>query len=98
MFKAIDVWKRINDSSVIRYRCFERITDGQFCVQSADYYYFPLDPKQIETLDRQFLELLIEESPDHRSSLHSTLEAAIAQYDQDFADDIASSPIKSQVA
>lgn len=98
MFKAIDVWKKINDVSAIRYRCFEHLTDGQFCVQSADYYHLPLNQQQIETLDKQFLELFIEESPDHRSCLYPTLEEAIAQYDQDFADDAMPSSIESQVA
>ncbi|MBR8833056.1 MAG: hypothetical protein DSM106950_03170 [Stigonema ocellatum SAG 48.90 = DSM 106950] len=98
MFKAIDIWKRIDDTAAIRYRCFERLTDGQFCVQSVDYYHLPLNEKQIKTLDNQFLELFIEESPDQRSSLHPTLEEAIAQYDQDFTDDVASSPLEPQVA
>ncbi|NJL35476.1 MAG: hypothetical protein HC840_31005 [Leptolyngbyaceae cyanobacterium RM2_2_4] len=53
--------------------------------------------KQIKALDNQFLELFIEESPDQRSSLHPTLQEAIAQYDQDFESDVPSS-LKSQVA
>ncbi|KAM3093803.1 hypothetical protein ACKFKF_28630 [Phormidesmis sp. 146-12] len=98
MFKAIDIWKRIDDTAAIRYRCFQRLTDQQFCVQSADYYYLSLNEKQIRTLDQQFLELFIEESPDQRSAFYSTIEEAIAQYDQDFADDAMSSPEKSQAA
>lgn len=89
MFKAIDIWKKIDDVTAVRYRCFQRITDGQFCVQSADYYHLPANENQVRTLDRQFLELFIEESPDQRSSLHRTLEEAIAQYELEFADDIA---------
>jgi hypothetical protein len=88
MFKAIDIWKRIDDTAASRYRCFQRLSDGQFCVQSADYYHLPLNEKQIKTLDKQFLELFIEESPDRRSSLHPTLEEAVAKYELDFADDL----------
>ena len=98
MFKAIDIWKRIGDTAAIRYRCFQRLTDQQFCVQSVDYYYLPLNEKQIKTLDQQFLELFLEESPDQRSTFHSTVEEAIAQYDQDFADDAISLPGEPQVA
>lgn len=97
MFKAIDIWKRVDDTIAARCRCFERIADGQFCVQSVDYYHLPLTEKQIKALDNQFLELFIEESPDQRSSLHPTLQEAIAQYDQDFESDVPSS-LKSQVA
>ena len=88
MFKAIDMWKRIDYVTAIRYRCFQRLADGQFCVQSADCYHLPLNENQVRTLDKQFLELFIEEAPDQRSSLHSTLEEAIAQYELEFAEDI----------
>ena len=88
MFKAIDIWKRIDDAVAVRYRCFQRLTDGQFCVQSADYYHLPLIEEQVRILDKQFLELFIEESPDQRSSLHPTLEEAIAKYELEFADDL----------
>lgn len=86
MFKAVDIWKRIDDTVAVRYRCFQRIIDGQFCVQSADYYHLPLNEEQVRILDKQFLELFIEESPDHRSSLHPTIEEAIAKYELEFAD------------
>jgi hypothetical protein len=89
MFKAIDVWKKLDDTTAIRYRCFERLEDRQFCVQSADYYYLPLRQEQVKALDQQFVELFIEEAPDERSSLYPSLETAIAQYDVEFADDFA---------
>jgi hypothetical protein len=89
MFKAIDIWKRLNDATSVRYRCFQRLIDGQFFVQSADYYHLPLREEQVRTLDRQFLELFIEEAPDQRSSLYPTLEEAIAMYGLEFADDLS---------
>jgi hypothetical protein len=92
MFKAIDIWKRLDDATAIRYRCFQRLTDGQFCVQSADHYHLPLNENQIKALDKQFLELFIEEFPDQRSSLYPTLEEAIAIYDLEFSSDFVSSP------
>jgi hypothetical protein len=89
MFKAIDIWKRLDDMVAIRYRCFQHLADGQFCVQSADYYHLPLHDDQVRSLDKQFLELLIEESPDRRSVLYPTLEEAIAMYELEFADDLS---------
>ena len=87
MFKTIDIWKTLDNATAVRYRCFQRLTDGQFCVQSADYYNLPLNENQVRALDRQFVELFIEESPDRRSSLHRTVEDAIAQYELEFASD-----------
>jgi hypothetical protein len=96
MFKAIDIWKKLDDTAAIRYRCFERLGDRQFCVQSADYYYLPLRQDQIKALDQQFIELFIEDSPDQRSSLYPTLEEAIAEYDLEFADDFAVAYLERQ--
>ncbi len=88
MFKAITIWKRLDNTKALSYRCFQRLTDGMFCVQSADYYYFPIREEQVGMLERQFLELFLEESPDTRSSLYPTVEEAIASYDAEFADDL----------
>ncbi|NJP12289.1 MAG: hypothetical protein HC866_24800 [Leptolyngbyaceae cyanobacterium RU_5_1] len=89
MFKAIDIWKRLDETTAVRYRCFQRLADNQFCVQSADYYQLPLREDQIKLLDKQFLELFIEERPDQRSALYTSVEDAIAHYDLEFADDLA---------
>lgn len=88
MFKTITIWKRLDDTKALCYRCFQRLTDGKFCVQSADYYYLPIREEQVRMLERQFLELFLEEAPDSRSLLYPTLEEAIASYDAEFTDDL----------
>jgi hypothetical protein len=55
MDKAIDIWKRINEDQVVRYRCFQRLKDGFYCVQSADFYSLPLDEVKVRYLENQFL-------------------------------------------
>ena len=89
MYRYIDVWKRVNDTTVVRYRCFQRIKDNGYCVQSADYYSTPIDHKKIEELDTQFLELLIEQDPDERSGIYETLEEAIAMHEKEFSNGLA---------
>jgi hypothetical protein len=84
MYKAIDIWKRINENQIARYRCFQRLKDSLFCVQSIDFYSLPLDEIQIRYLDKQFLEFLIEEDPDQRAEMHDSLEIAILMHDKDF--------------
>lgn len=96
MFKAIDIWKRLDDTTAVHYRCFQHLTNGQFCVQSADYYHMPIREEQVRMLDRQFLELFIEEAPNQRSSLYPTLEEAIAMYDLEFADDLTTNAQERQ--
>lgn len=55
----------------------------------------PLHEEQARMLDRQFLELFLEESPEQRSPLYSTLTEAIATFDLNFADDeVADAQVK----
>lgn len=77
MFRAIDVWKRLDDSRAVRYRCFQSLQTGKYSVQSADYYQLPPDSNHVKYLDRQSVELFIERSPDERAGTHETLETAI---------------------
>jgi hypothetical protein len=39
----------------------------------------------MQTMDQQFLELLIDQLPQERSSTYETLEEAISQHEKDFA-------------
>jgi len=84
LFKSIDVWRRRDDQTLVRYRCLQLLPDGGYCVQSADFYHQPPSEAQQQNLDRQFLELLAEQSPDERDSLHPTLEGAIEAHDKEF--------------
>lgn len=85
LYKALDVWKRVSKTRVVRYRCFEDLSSGHFSVQSADFYQVPLDTKQVADLDRQYLELLAEQAPEERAGGFDSLEAAVEAHDKDFA-------------
>jgi hypothetical protein len=83
-YKAIDVWSRKDEGAVVRYRCFQLLPDGGYSVQSADYYKAPFRDTQSAQHEKQFLELLSEESPKMRSRLFPTLIEAISAFDRDF--------------
>ncbi|TAN66343.1 MAG: hypothetical protein EPN17_14105 [Methylobacter sp.] len=80
------VWRR-HAGGVTLYRCFEIIGGGGFSVQSADYIRSSDIPKVCADSDRQFLELLLEESPASRSPAKPTLAEAIAAFDAEFNDE-----------
>jgi len=82
--RAFDVWKRKQSGEAVRYRCFEDLSIHKFCVQSADFYRLPLSNDHVEQLERQFLELLIEQSPFDRTSAFETIGEAIAAHDASF--------------
>jgi hypothetical protein len=83
LYKAIDVWERRDSETVIRYRCFQSLTNNKFCVQSSD---FIRDGAAIDSLDKQFEELLTQQDPAERSGEYDSLEAAIAAHKRDFGD------------
>ena len=84
MYKAIDVWRRVDNTRIARYRCFNVLTTQRFCVQSVDFYYLPLDETQIGQLEKQFIELLFDEAPEIRTETYPTLEEAIKAHDNEF--------------
>ena len=83
LYRTIDVWRR-RAGVAIRYRCFEVLASGAFCVQSVDSYRISSTVEQVRFLERQFIELLIEQAPDERSATFSTIEEAIADHDREF--------------
>jgi len=80
LYLAIDIYKRAK-SEVVRYRCFQVIPSGRYCVQSADFYRPSSDSAY---LDNQHIQLLIDQAPDERSPTFATLEEAIAYHDTEF--------------
>jgi hypothetical protein len=84
LYIEVNVWKRIDQNTLMRYRCFRILPDDKYVVQSADFYTLPLDDKQLSYLSKQFIELLCEEEPAVRSGLYDSLEEAIAAHDLDF--------------
>jgi hypothetical protein len=86
-YKAIDVWSRKDEGTIVRYRCFQLLPDGGFSVQSADYYNAPFRDAQPEQHEKQFLELFLEEAPELRSPMLPTIIEAIRPFDRDFEDD-----------
>jgi hypothetical protein len=84
MLKSIDIWKKLPGDRLVRYRCFEFLGEGGYCVQSADFFTLPVDDAQLRFSEKQFLELLIEEDPRTRCAIYPTLEQAIQAHERDF--------------
>lgn len=85
-YKALDVWSRKNEKTVVRYRCFQLLPDGGYSVQSADHYHAPFLDTRAGQLDKQFLELLLTEAPEVRSPPFPTLDEAIRAFVREFED------------
>jgi hypothetical protein len=78
------VWKRIDDTRIVRFRCFEEMETHLFCVQNADFYTMPLKADVIANSERLFLELLAETEPMDRCTWFATVEEAVAAHEESF--------------
>jgi len=83
LYRAIDVWERNDTRTLVRYRCFESLETGRYCVQSADFYH---QGKAKPYVEGQFIELLTEQDPVQRSGEHDTLVSAIAAHKREFGE------------
>ena len=83
-YRAFDVWVRLGEGELVRYRCFEVLPSGKFCVQSKDFYRSPFVETAEKQFERQFLELLSEMAPEVRSGLYDTIEEAIRMHNEGF--------------
>ena len=86
IYRSIDIWKRKNGRYAIRYRCLELIGQNEFCVQSCDYYYYPVDENQIIQSDKQFIDLFVEIAPEDRTKFYPSLDEAIYAHENEFTD------------
>jgi hypothetical protein len=84
LLQEIIVWKSIDSKSAVKYCCFHNLQDGKYCVQSADFFYLPVDDRQLKQSEMQSLELFIEVSPMNRCKWFTALNDAILAHDVSF--------------
>jgi hypothetical protein len=86
IFESISVWKRNSNKTLRQYRCFRNLKTGRFSVQSCDFYPESITPDKDSFFEKNFLELLLESSPEERSGGFASLAEAIEAHDRDFED------------
>jgi hypothetical protein len=87
LYREVNVWKRVSDREAARYRCFERLPEGGYGIQSVDWYQLPLKEKEVKFLENNFLELMIEKTLANRTKLYPTVTEAIAAFEQNFGNE-----------
>ena len=87
LFQELSIWRRVDDKTLLRYRCLQFLPDGRYFVKSSHFYREPLtwDSEQLKQaefyfVDGMFGDALLEISKES----YSTLEEAIAKHDADF--------------
>ena len=89
LFKEISVWRRLDDNTLLRYRCLQLLPDGGYCVKSSHFYHYPLklNDEQIKQAEFYFLDGMFQDGlPEMAKDMCNSLEEAIAKHDKDFGD------------
>lgn len=84
LYESIDVWERLSKTEAVHYRCFRNLKTNRYSVQSADFLGLPFDSARASNLEKQRLELFLEQLPDERSGSFQTIEEAIEAHDREF--------------
>jgi predicted class III extradiol MEMO1 family dioxygenase len=86
LFKEIVVWKRIDDNTLLRYRCLLILPDNRYVVKSSDFCRWPLDKEQLSQQDYYYLDSLFQDALEEIVfTTYETLEEAIRRHDQEFS-------------
>lgn len=84
LYRKIEVWKQNGHNNMVRFTCFELLEEKKFCVQSADYFYLPIDDNQLAIHNKQQIELFIDLLPNERSGIYDSLVEAITAHEMEF--------------
>jgi hypothetical protein len=83
----MEIWRRQDANTAIRYTCFEELGATRFYVKSADFFRQPLDHASVTQLNTQMIELSLDflTCPEERDVAWSeSIEGAIQVFDRDF--------------
>jgi hypothetical protein len=85
LFKEISVWRRVDDNTLLQYRCLQALPDGGYFVKSSHFYREPIDGEQIRQAQFYFLDGMLGDALSAiPKECYETLEEAIARHEDDF--------------
>lgn len=87
-YEKIDVWKKVDDKCLIRFRCYKVLGKEKYYVQSSDYFYLPISSEKLMLFESQQLELFLDIEPNERTSSFASLEEAIDEHEKEFNFDL----------
>jgi hypothetical protein len=87
LFVEVNVWREIDESKLVVYRCLQVLPQNGYVVKAADYYHGPLTLDQVRERDFYFVDSMFDGGLELAASeTYPTLEEAIARFDEEFED------------
>jgi hypothetical protein len=91
LFKEVSVWRRLDDNTLLRYRCLQMLPEGRYFVRSSHFYRKPIswDSEQIKQAEFYFVDSMFGDALlEIPKESYATLEEAIARHDEDFGNSL----------
>jgi hypothetical protein len=76
----IEIWKPVNAQKVIRYRCFELLSNGRYWVQGADVFMLPVSDEALIAANRLMVKQFAK-TVTVPPRTYASLDEAIFEYD-----------------
>ncbi len=90
IYRTIEIWRRHDDASAIRYFCLEDVDNGVFWIKSADHLRHPPDKAALQQANEQVAELALDsmifehDEENETRRWRSSIRAAIEAFDEEF--------------
>ena len=84
LFKEINIWRCAKGGGLVRYRCFENLTNKRFHVRNTDFFNEPVTQEELDARDAYFYDFLADALADGASEDYGTLEEAIEAHEKSF--------------
>ena len=78
------MWEKTSEREATCFRCFKCLENGQYFVQSADFFQLPFAAENLNVSYAQLVELFIEEPIDERTRGFDNVEEAIENHKKEF--------------
>ena len=85
LFREVNVWRLAKGSGLVRYRCFENLTNRRLHVRNADFFEEPITQEELDALDAYFYDFIADAFAEGPSEGYETLEEAIKAHEADFS-------------
>jgi hypothetical protein len=86
MYEKVEVWQR-REKDLVRYVCLKSLDMDKYAVLKADFFRSSSKAGDFDDFERQFIELMIEQSPAERCSWFDSVLEAVSAHDTYFGNE-----------
>jgi hypothetical protein len=87
-YQPIQIWTRLDSTSMACYNIFQRISDNHYAVQSKDIYRLNSTNSLVREFNEQRIVFFVEVDIEERETFFENIEIAIEVFEKSFNEDM----------